>query len=58
MLEKLLKLHQTTNNKEGLNISRTIDTMQDAVLTSIVGVPRKDNVEVIIRSEKIRQYQK
>ena len=49
MLElKLLKPpdDQTTNNKEGLNISRTIDTMQDAVLTSIVGVPRKDNVEV------------
>ena len=34
MLElKLLKPpdDQTTNNKEGLNISRTIDTMQDAV---------------------------
>eukprot|EP00944_MAST-04C_sp_MAST-4C-sp1_P008470 g8470.t1 len=49
MLElKLLKPpdDQTTNNKEGLNISRNIDTMQDAVLTSIVGVPRKDNVEV------------
>ena len=44
MLElKLLKPpdDQTTNNKEGLKISRTVDKMQDVVLTLIVGVPRK-----------------
>ena len=54
MLElKLLKPpdDQTTNNKEGLNISRTIDTMQDAVLTSIVGV-KKRYVEVYRKGPK------
>ena len=43
---------QSTTDKEGSKMSKSIDGMQETVLTSIVGVPRKDNVEVYYQVRK------